>query len=334
MYDKGRYTEPNFTGQLSQIITGFVRQKRLTGCVYNTELIYLKKIDSLASKLGWEQNCLPKELVEQWTAKGRNESQKTWQNRIVIIRQLAVFMQSLNYEAYITPIVLKRRPSNFIPHIFTGDQLRMIFEYADTTVSYPNCPNRTAVTSLLFRMLYCCGLRISEALNLKLRNVDMEHGVLTIYGAKNDIARLVPMSPELTHRCVIYQKDVLMFSSADDYFFPAPQGGKYGKDAIYAIWRQLLLRSGITYRGRAYGPRIHDLRHTFAVNCLKKWFRGGVDINVALPLLSAYLGHVGITSTEIYLRLTAELFPDITRMLEEKYGDIIMAIPEGFYEAE
>ena len=89
------------------------------------------------------------------------------------------------------------------------------------------------------------------------------------------------------------------------------------------------MAAGISHGGRGHGPRVHDLRHTYAVHVLRKWVRGGVDLTTALPYLSAYMGHSGIRSSQYYLRLTAELYPDITCALEQEFG---WMIPEVCYE--
>ena len=81
--------------------------------------------------------------------------------------------------------------------------------------------------------------------------------------------------------------------------------------------------------GQGYGPRVHDLRHVFAVHCLKRWVVEGVDLTAALPYLSTYLGHTGLKGTQRYLRLTAELYPEIVSTVEAKFGEII---PEVDYE--
>lgn len=87
------------------------------------------------------------------------------------------------------------------------------------------------------------------------------------------------------------------------------------------MFRQILFVARIPHTGN--GPRMHDFRHTFAVECLKKWVRSGKDITSALPVLSAYLGHKGLQSTQDYLRLTAEMFPDITARIQSHFGNII-----------
>lgn len=110
-------------------------------------------------------------------------------------------------------------------------------------------------------------------------------------------------------------------ATAEDFFLPSPDNGPYSHRAVHKSFRQCLFNANIPYNGK--GPRIHDLRHTFAVTCLKNWVIAGNDIDSMLPVLSAYLGHKSMSGTQHYLRLTAEMFPQITESVEKKFGPII-----------
>ena len=92
---------------------------------------------------------------------------------------------------------------------------------------------------------------------------------------------------------------------------------------MYWMFRELLMRCRIAHGGRGQGPRIHDLRHTFAVHTLLRWYREGADLDARLPVLATYLGHVSIEGTQQYLHLTAELFPQIVVRANKAFGDVI-----------
>ena len=221
--------------------------------------------------------------------------------------------------------------STFIPHIFTEDEMRRLFEAADFINAPLNSPHRCAVASLLFRMLYSCGLRLGEALSLTVKDVDTENYVITVKGGKGNVDRFVPMSCQLGDRCRTYKNNVRSDAGDARIFFAAPDGGKYSNNAVTNIWIQILQSAGIPRNDD--GPRIHDLRHTFAVHCLKKWVLDGEQVNSLLPVLSSYMGHTNLTSVNKYLRLTADVFPDITRRIEKHFGYIV---PNGglVYEEE
>ena len=179
-------------------------------------------------------------------------------------------------------------------------------------------------------MLYGCGLRISEAVNLKLNDVDLKQGTLFIRDTKFGKERMVPMAETLTKRCRLYSGIIHNFESCNAFFFPSPYGGHYKGSTIYKLFRGVLWKAGISHSGK--GPRLHDIRHSFSVHCLKKWVSNEEDITNLLPYLSAYLGHVDLRGTQHYLRLTADLYPEIIASVEQNFSSLIPEVP--FHEAD
>jgi integrase len=174
----------------------------------------------------------------------------------------------------------------------------------------------------LFRVLYGCGLRLGEALRLRVEDVDLTAGVLTIREAKFRKDRLVPLAASLQVYLQRYHAEMGARSS-DAIFFAAPHGRAYSTRTPYAMFRRMLRAAKIPHGGRGQGPRVHDLRHTFAVHRLEAWYREGADLSSKLPVLSTYLGHESIAGTQRYLQLTASLHPDLSTVLEQRYGNII-----------
>ena len=168
-----------------------------------------------------------------------------------------------------------------------------------------------------------CGLRASEARLLKVADVDLDNGVLSIHHSKKDNSRLVPMSGLLTERCRNFSKKAHPYPVAEDYYFPALGGKPVRLCNLYNNFRRFLWRAGISHHGRGSGPRIHDFRHTYAVHCLKKWSEQEKDLSVYLPILKTYMGHDSFNETAYYLRLTVDVFPSITLKMETRYPGII-----------
>ena len=130
------------------------------------------------------------------------------------------------------------------------------------------------------------------------------------------------MSASLTKICSSYAAKMNFDIKDSRYFFSAPDKGRYNRSVIYVKFKNLLKEASIVRAGYACGPRLHDLRHTFAVHSLEKMVAEGVDIYCSLPILCAYLGHRGIESTEKYLRLTKQSFSSITSPLETLYEGV------------
>jgi len=164
-------------------------------------------------------------------------------------------------------------------------------------------------------------MRISEALNLKTSDVNIVEGVLRIRMAKNNKDRFVPMVSSLVERCKTYLRETHIDNTPESYFFPGRHDACYDKSTIYYRFRQYLWKAGISHSGK--GPRIHDIRHTYCVHRLKKWTIAGKELTNLIPYLSAYLGHSDFRGTEYYLRLTADMYPELVSKMELYYRDVI-----------
>lgn len=259
-----------------------------------------------------------KSAVECWNKRDVNETPRNHYYRATEIRRFMQHLEKIGITAYVDRDI-RRIQSSFVPYIFSHNEIARLFAAADSLPYTPISPQRVYVMSLLFRMLYGCGLRISEALNLVMADVDLEQGILHIQNSKFGKERLVPMSESLTYHCAQYVSDVGNHRKSEEALFQTPIGKKYEPGTIHYAWRQVLYYAGISYGGKGKGPRIHDLRHTFAVHCLQRWAESGGDINAKLPYLSAYMGHAGLSSTQQYLRLTAEVFPHIIAAQESHF---------------
>lgn len=185
---------------------------------------------------------------------------------------------------------------------------------------------------VIFRMIYMCGLRVSEARLLKVGDVDLEGGILSVQHSKKDNSRLVAMSTSLTERCQNYSKKVHPYPVAEDYYFPALDGKPMTIGNLYHNFRRFLWQARISHGGRGNGPRVHDFRHTYAVHCLKKWSEQEKNLNVYLPILKTYMGHDSFKDTAYYLRMTADVFPDIALKMEAHYLDLIPLLEGGSHE--
>src|SRR5438309_6073638 len=153
-------------------------------------------------------------------------------------------------------------------------------------------------------------------------DVDLHQGIITVRQGKFRKDRLVPPALSLVKRLRNYA-DHFGSRPSDVIFFPGPSGGPFALRTVYTLFRELLLQCGIPHAGRGKGPRIHDYRHLFALHMLRRWYRDGEDLDAKLPLLATYLGHQHLSGTQRYLRLTAEIFPEITARVNAAFGEVI-----------
>ncbi|MDA3952159.1 MAG: tyrosine-type recombinase/integrase [Bacteroidales bacterium] len=322
-----------YTGPFKRHIQDFIKLKHALGYKYLTEELALQGLDKYTFERHSPENKLTKEIVMGWCSKRTYEKQATVKSRTTVIRQFAVFLYDSGIkDVFILPKNYFAPPEKYAPYIYTGDELKRFFRAADKTPKHSYYKNRHLIIPILFRLIYSCGLRVSEAIQLKIRDVDLIKGVLHIHLAKNDNDRLVPMSDDLTKKCKVYSNIVHNMSGSNDCFFSSINKRPYAYGVVYENFRIILRNAKIPHLGRGSGPRIHDFRHTFAVNCLKKWVMEGKDLMAYLPILRVYLGHCNFNETAYYLRLTTDVFPEITSRLEKEYSEIIPVLKGGSYE--
>lgn len=312
---------------LSTQIAEFLAEKRSTGCRYRRETLALRAFDRYLCGIRHPTPSLPKDVVEGWLLGRPHQCPKTQQYYIGLIRQLAMFLVRMGFAAHVpdrsgTPVVQR----SLAARVFTRDEVKKLLAAVDLIAPDGRGPmagtRRHLAFPVLFRVFYGCGLRCGEALRLVAEDVDLDAGVLLVREGKFRQDRLVPVSASLLKRLRAYST-ALGPRPSDATFFPAPDGGIYSLGTVYHFFRRALQIAGIPHHGRRHGPRVHDLRHAFAVHRLEAWHREGADLGVKLPVLATYMGHQNLAGTQRYLRLTASLFPDLTRTLEAAYGCLL-----------
>jgi integrase/recombinase XerD len=315
--------ETTFHSALAPWLRDFVAEKRALGCRYVTELALLRRLDRHLLACAHRDAALPREVLASWLARRPHETAKTQAARIGVARQLAGFLARHRVPVEVPPVPT-RAPgrARFVAHVFTHEEVARLLAAADRLRPAAEAPQRHLVVPVLFRVLYACGLRLGEALRLRIRDVDLTAGVLTIRQSKFRKDRLVPLAPSLRARLETYHH-ATGARPPEAVFFPAPHGGCYTPRGSYAVFRRLLRDAKIPHGGRGRGPRVHDLRHTFAVHRLEAWYREGADLGTKLPVLATYLGHQSLVGTQCYLQLTASLWPDLAAALEQRFGALI-----------
>lgn len=309
-------------------ITEFISYKRALGMKYMIEARYMKSFDRWCVEQKVTVPMLTQQLVEKWTYKRSTEKAKTHSNRVAIIREFAKFLNQSGQNAYVCMARGSTNASTFTPYIFSRNELLALFQAADS-MQRRYTPYMHVVIPAALRVLYGCGLRTCELRNLKKGDIDWENSVFVIRNSKNGKDRLVPFSKSLSKYLMDYYKQIRDLCPYTDYLFSNSTGNILCKKTIYVHFCKLLNEIGIQHGARGENPRVHDLRHTFAVHSLQKMDAQGIDFYVGLPVLSAYLGHSGIRATEKYLRLTAYVFHEISEKTEQFYGNIIPPIFEG-----
>ena len=210
----------------------------------------------------------------------------------------------------------------FVPYIYSQEELRRILDaiaFFRKQTAWDKLEPHTVRSILL--LLYGAGLRISEALSLTLSDVDLASSVLTIRNTKFNKTRFVPIGNQLNQAMTEYlrRRKQDRHSQADIApFFVYRTGQTVPIYIIERTFRKLCIYSGIYREGNARNqPRVHDLRHSFAIHRLTSWYRDGKDVQKLLPKLATYLGHINISATQVYLTMTPELLQEASKRFEQ-----------------
>jgi len=311
-----------FTGPFKGYCPQYVSYKRGLGFNFGESSFYLLRyMDDYFKKYNLSSPVLTKSMVENFVSHRGRESDKTQHMRMSLIRQFALFMNRIGFDFYVYPDTLISIDKTFTPYIFTHDEIERIMNVVDHLPFLPQSKHYHLIYPMLFRMLYGCGLRINEALSLQKTDVDLVNGILTIKKAKNSTSRLIPMSWSLTDYCKGYAENMGFDMFSEGYFYPSRDAGRYHRTPVYVKFKHFMKLAGIFPEG-SVGPRVHDFRHTYAVHALEKMINDGQDVYCTLPILSTYLGHRGIESTEKYLRLTEEAYGSIIDAIAPLYTDV------------
>ena len=311
-----------FQSVLAPLMDRFLQEKRACGYAYHEPFRILHRLDDFLVQQGLETLELPRGQARNWLAKKPHESASTQQQRITVFRQFSKFLLTAGYPAYVPDATVAARKSIYVPRMLTEEELRKFFRAVDTLEPTARSPLRHLIMPEVFRLLYGCGFRVREVLNLRIRDVDLNQGIITVRQGKFRKDRLVPPALSLVNRL---RKYAGYFDSRppDAAFFPGPNGCPFALRTVYTLFREMLLQCGIPHGGRGKGPRIHDYRHLFAIHTLRRWYRDGENLEAKLPLLATYLGHQHLSGTQHYLHLTAEIFPEITARVEAAFGEVI-----------
>lgn len=244
------------------------------------------------------------EATLAWVRLSKGTQPVTYSHRLGAVRGFARYLQTIDPATEIPPTGIFGKQQRYTPYVYSDEEVTRLLHAARQL----RPPLRAATYETLFGLLAASGLRVGEALRLTREEVDLTSGMVKIRHTKFDRDRLVPLHPSTTDTLGDYTacRDRLSASDRASTFFVSSAGTALGYKPVHAAFLTLLASAGFpTATGSR--PRIHDLRHSFAVNTLIGWQRDGVDVASRLPVLSTYLGHVSPASTYWYLSAVPEL---------------------------
>jgi integrase len=309
------------TPTLAGLIDTLVAARRAGGFRYDRQERVLRRFAEHCRRDGYANGSIIQEAVEGFLY-GRHLKASTIRREEIIMRDLAEHARQFGWSAWAPPVLTRvktrHRPP---PYVFSDEEIRRLFHVIDTQ-PLSEMSNRALVDPVLFRVFYATGMRLSEALNLQLRDVDLTRATLEVRDGKNHEGRVVPITRRLAESVESYVAAAHPHPEpAHHLFHTGDPSTPADKSTIYNRFRRYLADADIPHFPG--GPHVHSLRHGFAVANLRRWAADGADLAVMLPYLSAYMGHADLRGTQYYLQLTADAYPQLAAMVQARFGYVI-----------
>jgi len=291
--------------KLAQAVASYVAYKQSLGMRFATEARALKSFSLALGDVDLDR--IEPEQVRAFLD-GTGPVTRFWHRKLDALRGFYRFALARRYTPRSPlPTNVPRCPQAFVPYIYSEEEIKRLLAAA---ASRERCNLSSLTCRTLLLLLYGTGLRIGEALALDLADVDLESALLRIRETKFYKTRIVPVGADLTRvlRDYLLERSKGAPIPADGPFLLTRQGKRPSRAGAEEAFKQLRRQAKVSrIDGSRYQPRLHDMRHTYAVTRLVRWYREGADVQRLLPQLATYLGHVHISGTQRYLTMTPEL---------------------------
>jgi integrase/recombinase XerD len=263
-------------------------------------------------------------LALEWAQRRSNQQPARWAQRLSVVRGFARYRSATDPRTEVPAEgLLPFRFKRTRPYLYSDDEIRRLLHAA---LQLPFRGERGALRPwtyyCLFGLLSVSGMRLGEARNLKLQDVDLAAGVLTIRGTKFGKSRLVPLHGSTCKVLADYiARRELRWAGrpVSSYLLVSNRGNRLDNGEIHRTFYRLSRQIGLRGDTDSHGPRLHDMRHVFATRTLVRWYQSGEDPERRMPILSAYLGHAHIADTQWYLNASPELMREAMRRLEQHW---------------
>jgi site-specific recombinase XerD len=322
---------PAFTGCFGNQAKAYIELHRAAGKKYRIPELALIDFNRFLKGLSIDSSkVVTSGLVEEWV-NCMDCSQKSCRRKVLVLRQFFHHLVCLGSveDNPVTDLIIDRIgiPDRFYkPYIFTKKQIRDILHNAQKLSANTQFLLKPQAMFMIVSLLYTLGFRISEALKLRIKDIDFEQNTVFITQTKFYKERLVPFGPKLGKRLKDYLKlrhTVYTPVRKNDLLFVGKKGKQISDVCIRTIFKKIMITVGIIDASTKIKPRLHDLRHSFAVHRLHRWYKEGVDVQKRLVLLSTFMGHFNIKSTQVYLTITDDILKEANKRFHKNFGAFI-----------
>lgn len=304
---------------LPQAVQDYLRMRRDLG--FKLREAGASLLDFAAFMRRRRSTFITSKLALAWAQEPKDVQPSHWARRLGFVRGFARYRSATDPRTQIPPQgLLPFQPQRARPYLYSDDEISRLLRAArGMTYRFERGALRPWVFHCLYGLLSVSGLRLGEALNLELRDVDLQSAVLTIRGAKFGKDRLVPLHAstcKVLGRYLVRRRRHWADRPVSSHLFVSSWGNRLDAGEVHRTFYTLSRQIGLRGPSDSHGPRLHDMRHRFATNTLVRWYQSEQDPERLLPVLSAYLGHVHVEDTQWYLSGSPELMREAMRRLE------------------
>ena len=299
----------------ADLLNDYIISKRDAGFMYDNPAYWLYRFDQFCFDRKIQEAAITKSLFDAWALRSDHESKTTQNNRLHALRNFCVYLNTIGLTAYVPSTLPK--PEKVVPYLMRDEDIQALFEQVDhNEVHAPGAVFQRLAEEykVLFRLIYCCGLRNNEACSLKSKSVDLLDGVIMLYHSKGRKDRIVYLSDDLRELCINYKQWLNhQLDTPSEWFFP----GKYPENHIPKtsvdrkfndFWNKTQYAKECDKK-----PTVHCLRHAFVIKRINLWMEADIPLQVMMPYLSNYLGHSGPMETYYYFHQVEDVFKTVHR---------------------
>jgi len=305
---------------LREAVDNFLEMRRVMGFKVYVPGLMLRDFASFLEREGVAH--ITTELALRWAKQPKDSKPSHWQNRLGVVRGFARHMSAFDSRTEIPPPwILPPGSRRRTPHIYSDEEIMSLIEAAERLS--PATVLRRRTCSTLIGLLAATGMRLGEACALERKDVDLDQGILTIRKAKFGKSRLVPVHTSTRSALERYahRRDLNSKKINTPHFFVSDKGMRMSEESVWTAFVRVSNQIGLRNNSEGRRPRLHDLRHTFAVKTLVRWYREGLDVERRIPILSTYLGHARMHHTYWYFSATPELLGAACERLAKSMED-------------
>lgn len=285
--------------------------------------LQLPRFVSLLEQRG--ERHITSRLALEWAQQSSTVQPAEWARRLGYVRGFARYRSASDAATEVPAAgLLPHRSTRARPYLYSEQEIdRLLSAALMLPTAWPSTLLRPRLFHCLLGLLSVTGLRIAEALNLQLRDVDLDRAVLTIRAAKHGRTRLVPLHPStvVVLGQYLHLREQALGARSSEHVFVSNTGRRLDGGTVHRTFYVLSRQVGLRAPGASHGPRLHDLRHRFAVQTLLHWYACGEDVARRLPVLSTFLGHVRVADTYWYLSAQPELMAQAMARLERRWAE-------------